>query len=145
VHFSEKQRVRIDGLKRSTNAQSSAGLRRTEGDRFFVPEFDFQARIASATPAMPPANVAVLLALQAVEDAFDSRRRSVKQGRSILDLLDELKTDLLAGEIVPEKLDALVALLGDLRKCSHPGLDAVLAEIDQRARVELAKLGRFPP
>jgi hypothetical protein len=42
------------------------------------------------------------------------------------------------------KLDLLMALIGEARERSEPGLDALLDDIELRARVELAKRGRYP-
>ncbi len=113
--------------------------------RFALPELVSGARLGNVAPAAPAGSIATLLALQSVEDPLLSRRKTVRQGRSVLDLLDLLKADLLSGQIPPDRLDRLVELVSGLRERSHPGLDAVIDEIDQRARVELAKLGRFPP
>lgn len=86
-----------------------------------------------------------ILALQAVEDPLSGpRRRAVKRGASLLDMLDTIKADLLVGQVGPERLDQLVALLAEARDQAEPGLAAVLDDIDLRVQVELAKLGRFP-
>jgi hypothetical protein len=90
------------------------------------------------------AGLDAILALQAVEGPLEGRKRSVRRGRTLLDLLDGIKADLLAGGVSGDRLDALVASLAEFRERSLPDLDAVLDDIELRVRVELAKLGRFP-
>ena len=86
-----------------------------------------------------------ILALQAVEDPLSApRRKAVKRGASLLDMLDSIRADLLVGQVAPERLDQLVALLAEAREQAEPGLSAVLDDIDLRVQVELAKLGRYP-
>jgi len=85
-----------------------------------------------------------ILALQAVGGPLEGKRKAVRRGQSLLHTLDEIKADLLVGQVSGERLDALVAMLAEFRERSLPDLDAVLDDIELRVRVELAKFGRFP-
>jgi len=83
-----------------------------------------------------------LIALQGIEDPVERRRRAVKHGRRALDALDELKLGLLAGTLDQATMLRLKAVAVDLHDASgDAGLDQVLAEIDLRVAVELAKAG----
>jgi hypothetical protein len=83
-----------------------------------------------------------LIALQGIEDPVERRRRAVKHGRRALDALDELKLGLLAGTLDRSTMLRLKSLAGDFQDGSGDDrLDAVLAEIDLRVAVELAKAG----
>ena len=83
-----------------------------------------------------------LIALQGVEDPVERRRRAVKHGRQALDALDALKLGLLAGTLEPAALLRLKAAAADLKDGSgDEKLDQVLAEIELRIAVELAKAG----
>ena len=62
---------------------------------------------------------------------------------SMLDALDGMKADLLIGHISEGRLNQLLALVGEARQRTLPGLDTVLDGVELRARVELAKYGRF--
>ena len=58
-----------------------------------------------------------------------------------LDALDELKVELLGGTLGPSTLMRLKSVTTDLLDASgDPKLDAVLAEIELRVAVEIAKL-----
>lgn len=95
-----------------------------------------------ARPAMAAAGLETLLAVQGMqpEDRREKRRRGLQRGRQSLDLLDDLKLSLLAGEPMPSVLLKLRSLTSaKLEDTGDTGLDGVLAEIDLRAQVEIAK------
>lgn len=111
----------------------------------FVPVGGAEAtRVNTTAPVASAAGIDAILALQAVGDFSESRRKAVRRGSSLLDLLDAMKADLLIGRATPERLDAMVTQLGAMRERIEPDLDALIDDIELRVRVELAKLGRFP-
>lgn len=104
----------------------------------------------ATTPQAPSATVALrtlggidaLIALQGIENPTERRHRAVKHGRRALDALDELKLGLLGGTLDHASLLRLKAVAADLHDGSGDDrLDQVLAEIDLRVAVELAKAG----
>jgi hypothetical protein len=83
-----------------------------------------------------------LLLVQEV-DPRERRRRAVARSREALDLLDQVKVALLAGDSPGEALARLEQAAAALREpTGEPGLDAVVEAIDLRVAVELAKRGR---
>ena len=87
--------------------------------------------------------IEALLALQAIEDPVFAKRKAVRRGSALLDALDDIKTDLLIGKVSEGRLNKLLALIGQAREATIPGLDSVIDDIELRARVELAKFGHF--
>jgi hypothetical protein len=88
--------------------------------------------------------VSTLLTVQEVGDPLEGRRRAVRRGEDLLDRLDELHMGLLAGTFPAERLDQLLATVRRRRESvADPGLSEILADIELRASVELAKLGRL--
>jgi hypothetical protein len=84
-----------------------------------------------------------LVALQGVDDPAERRSRGLKRGRIALDALDELKIGLLSGNIDQSALLRLKASATELNDgTGDPGLDNVLAEIELRVAVEIAKMSR---
>jgi hypothetical protein len=82
-----------------------------------------------------------LLALQGEDGPGERKKRAAKRGGIALDVLDELKVEVLAGTLGPATLTRLKAATAGLRDGSgDPGLDAVLAEIELRVEVEIAKI-----
>lgn len=126
-------------------AGRSAARGNAQGVAFVVGEAGAQAQRAAAVgAAAPAAGIDALLALQAAGDATQGRKRQLRRGRSLLDTLDALKLDLLAGRASEGHLNQLMALISQARERTEPGLDALLDDIELRARVELAKRGLFP-
>jgi hypothetical protein len=137
--------LRIETTNRTTGAGrgSAAGRSGASGD--FVPAGgNAPARVAGNVPMQVTGGIDAILALQAVDGPLSGRKKAARRGASLLDLLDDIKADLLVGRISADRLDRMVAMLSEARERSLPGLDAVLDDIDLRVRVELAKFGRFP-
>ena len=137
--------MRIETNTRTNGVSGRSAAGRTGTGMAFVPAGEESAvRVAGAAPMAAAAGIDAILALQAVEDpAVAKKKRAMRRGSSLLDLLDSIKADLLVGRVGADRLDQLVLLLGDVRERSVPGLDAVLDDIELRVQVELAKLGRF--
>jgi hypothetical protein len=97
--------------------------------------------VAPAPSAAPAAGINSLLALQEVEDPAARRRRAAQRGDRLLDRLDDIRRGLLAGSLPQATLAQLRQELKEARaETLDPRLDEVLAEIELRAAVELAKL-----
>ncbi|MDJ0685642.1 MAG: flagellar assembly protein FliX [Alphaproteobacteria bacterium] len=100
---------------------------------------------AQAGAAGPASAVDALLALQEVDAAGDAtsgrkNRRAIARGQEILDGLEEIRTGLLLGAIPIEKLERLAAVSAERGQAvDDPKLASILADIELRARVELAK------
>ena len=122
---------------------AAAAQRRAAGPRFAPSDGASGPTKASApAPSAPLATVDALLALQGEEGAGERRRRGLRRGHALLDGLDRLKAALLSGRVPVADLRALAARLAEARGLSgDPGLDDILAQVDLRAQVELAKLG----
>jgi hypothetical protein len=101
-------------------------------------------RAGSAAPAAPAHDIGSILALQAVEDPLVKKKKLMRRGTQLLDMLEDIKADLLVGRVSEGRLHQLTALISQARDRSDPRLDALLDDIELRARVELAKLGLFP-
>lgn len=138
--------MRIDGTGRiiAGTGRSAGGTAR--GGEVFRPETPAaQPRPAQTSSMAASAGIDALLALQSVDDATTGRRKAVRRANLLLDALEEIRADLLAGRVSEGRLNRAVALLTQAKAAIEPGLDALVADIELRVRVELAKLGRYPP
>jgi hypothetical protein len=88
-----------------------------------------------------PSAVANLLSLQEVSGEINERRKMVQRGNDLLDSLEELRQQLLAGEVPLHTLQHLGNRLSAQKQMvSDPALLAIIGDIELRAAVELAKL-----
>ena len=130
-------------LRRSAAARSAAPAGASKPAHGFSVVVDNEAPPASATNESAAAEgIGALLALQVVGDPLSSRKRAVQDGRDILDGLDRIKVALLEGWVPVDRLERLAAIVAKRASSGDERLDQLLAEIELRARVELAKLGR---
>lgn len=84
---------------------------------------------------------AVLLLQGEAETPQERRRRSAKRGNDLLDGLDRLKAAILGGRVATQELRTIAGRLADRSGSSgDPRLDGLVADIELRAAVELAKL-----
>lgn len=139
--------MRIESANRITNVAARSGVGKiSTGGTFTMADVAAPQKAARASSVVPVAPLDAILALQSIEDATSGpRRKAVKRGSNLLDLLDGIKADLLVGGISLDRLEAMVEELSIFRDRTEPGLDAVLDDIELRVRVELAKQGLFPP
>ena len=138
--------MRIYGPNGTTLGTPSANVRRTSSTGFSLPEDAASTPESRATTApKAAASIDTLLALQGVEeDLVERRKRSVQRGKGALDVLDALKIGLLSGNFDASTVSRLRDAAANLKSSSgDSGLDAVLAEIELRVEVELAKAGQF--
>ena len=138
--------MRIDTVPRNNGVNGRGSTGRDQGGAVFNPAgAEAPTRAATTAPAAASAPLDYLLALQGVEDPLHGRKKKVIMlARTLLDELEEVKADLLAGQVSPERLNHLMGMVAQARERSEPGLDGLLDDIDLRVRVELAKLGLYP-
>ena len=136
--------MRIYGPNGTTLGTPSSQARRTGSGTFVLPDASSAQETRAAAAPKASANIDALLALQGIEDPAERRKRSVQRGKGALDVLDDLKIGLLSGNFDASTVSRLRDAAANLKSSSgDPGLDAVLAEIELRVEVELAKAGQF--
>lgn len=137
--------MRIDGTGRITTTNRPATPGKASGEAFRLDAGQTAGRAAHTSAPIAAGGIDALLALQAVDDATTGRRKAVKRANLLLDALEDIRGDLLAGQVSEGRLNRAIALLSQAKTQIDPELEALVADIELRVRVELAKLGRFPP
>ena len=133
--------MRISGPNGPAAPAATGVARRSTPGSFSLPQEDAAPAPAGAGAVRTVGGIDALIALQGVESAEERRRRAVKRGHTALDLLDEMKLALLSGGLASEMVHMLKAAAAGLKDLSgDPRVDQVLAEIDLRVEVELAKV-----
>jgi len=99
---------------------------------------------AGVSGAAPMAPLDAMLSIQSVDadGQKKNRRRARERGQGLLDKLDDVRLGLLEGRIPAERLHGLAQQLRQERMMvEDPALAEIMAEIELRCEVELAKLG----
>ncbi|MBN4051808.1 flagellar assembly protein FliX [Parvibaculum lavamentivorans] len=100
------------------------------------------AGIASVSSLTSIDSLLAVQAAQGPDDALTGRGRAVANATETLDILDDIKLGLLAGELPLNKLQRLLERVETERDdMEDPELENLLDHIELRARVELAKYG----
>lgn len=82
-----------------------------------------------------------ILAAQIVDDQTP-KQQMMERGNRLLDYLDELRHDLLIGRITAQTANKIIQEIKQSRgDFQDPKLKEIIADIELRAAVELAKLG----
>jgi len=118
---------------------------RTQSSKFSQHLKSGQESVAGVAGAAPMSTVEGLLALQEVEDSTtgQSRSRARKWGNDVLDGLERLRIGIITGVVPRAELERIAASVERQRAhTDDPALEAILDEIELRAKVELAKLER---
>jgi hypothetical protein len=136
--------MKITGPAGPNQVQSRGPAKRGRaGDGSFASELGGDAAATqSAASTSPSSAIDALLALQEVDDATSGRKRAIRHANDLLDRLDAIRLGLLTGSIPKDQLERLARLARDGRpQVADPQLAEILADIELRAEVELAKLG----
>lgn len=142
--------MRTSAVSGSRSAETARRAKvATAGGKAFADHMSAGA-VADAGQVLAPAAIAVidgLLAVQEVENdpQQEARREALRHGADVLHQLDDLRHDILAGQVPEARLRALASTLASrIAVATDPDLAAVLEEIHLRAEVELAKLDTAP-
>jgi hypothetical protein len=142
--------MRVDPRTGLPALSAPAATRRADGAARF--SLGTEAGAARAGASAGTAGAATLAGLDAVlmlqteaDTPQERRRRSVRRGHDLLDGLDRLKAALLGGRVAAQDLRAIAGRLSERgTESGDPRLDGLMAEIELRAAVELAKLEMRP-
>lgn len=136
--------MKVSSSDRVSGASLNKGGSPKAAGGFSVSQAQSAAPAASAAPTSGVTGVAsidALLALQAVGDPLERRKRAVNRASRILDVLDDVKVALLDGQVSPGALTRLMDAIREERgDTEDPRLEGVLDQIELRAAVEMAKL-----
>lgn len=145
--------MKIDGyasIGQASGAKKRAGTSSTGSfaDILAAAEGEDTAAPSSLSDVSTSAALNNLLALQEISEEDVKRRKLTQQGKSLLDTLEKLRQQLLMGTLPPHLVQELSRQISMQKQfVADPGLNDLIADIELRAAVELAKLevatGRF--
>jgi len=126
----------VRGSKKTTKAGSSSSS-------FSVSESEETEGAQNLTSGSNVTNLDALLSLQAVDDPLNGKKKTAERGFDLLDRLDEMRLGMLSGKLSLTQVTRIAQKIKNLGRTGDEKLDSILADIDMRARVELAKIGIF--
>lgn len=135
--------MRIDGPLRANGvANGRRTQKKSDGEEFSLGGDASSERLLPTPAGAAIGGVDTILALQSIGEEMPDRRRAIAHGNDLLDELSKLKIEVLEGKVSRDGLTRLARLVRQ-RPAGFlgPDLADVLAEIDLRVHVELAKLG----
>ena len=117
--------MRISGPNGTTLGSQSSSVRRTSSGGFELPDTASATETRATLAPKATAGIDALLAMQGIEeDPVERRKRSVQRGKRALDVLDDLKIGLLAGNFDTSTVSRLREAAANLKSSSgDPGLD----------------------
>jgi hypothetical protein len=104
-----------------------------------------QDSVSGVSGGAPVNTVEALLSIQEVEDSTSgqAKSRARKWGNDVLDDLERLRIGIVSGVVPRADLERIAESVEQRRaNTNDPALEAILDEIELRAKVELAKLER---
>ncbi|MEN0088766.1 MAG: flagellar assembly protein FliX [Pseudomonadota bacterium] len=132
------------------NQIRNAAVAATNGKRRATSASGFDAHMRGAGGARQSGSTAAagqvlamdaLVALQSVEANGGRKIQQIDRSHSLLDELERLKADLLSGVVDASRLKRIRELVARHAQIDDPHLADLIAQIDLRAQVEMAKLG----
>ena len=131
------------GAGAAAAAQRRKGRARLDGARFTLDGADEPAAEAPAGPAFVYPTALLQIQEAPEREPAAGRAAVARRGADLLDRLDDLRLALLVGAIPPSRLSALAdALAAGKAQSNDSRLDEIIAEIELRTAVELAKFNR---
>jgi hypothetical protein len=138
--------MRVNNTGRNENIGKSGTKNKASGSSSFSLDSTNAAGKSSVSQGSAVGQmqaVDMILALQGIDDALDGKKKAINHGFDLLDQLEAIKIDILAGKISGDKLLRIVHTLGKREASGDGALDAIIQEIELRAKVELAKFGHY--
>lgn len=137
--------MKVSGTGSSNRVGTGTGVKRSAGGAGFSlgggEAAEGTARSGAAAPGIAVSALSAMLSVQEDDTSRGRRRQAVARGNTLLDQLERIRNGLLTGSLPVSTLQRLQEMLADAREGSDdPALTEVLAEIELRAAVELAKL-----
>lgn len=138
----------VDRINSSGPLVSAGKTRRTQGTgasgfSSMISQHD-TVENQGVTGTAPASSLDALLALQQIDGDRPGRKQARQRGDHLLRGLEKLRDDLLIGQISPTTLQQMQNLLGQhISGWTDPNLQEVIAEIELRVAVELAKWARL--
>ncbi|TAH37562.1 MAG: hypothetical protein EYC62_01380 [Alphaproteobacteria bacterium] len=137
-------------IKSTDSVSSSVGVRKagktkSAGGSSFASHLQETEETQGVMSTSAVSNVDSLLSLQAMGSSTDKNTKARQHGEEVLDVLERVLHDLLAGGVPVSRLRNLADMMQRQREYAgvSPKMLEIIDEIETRALVELAKLEAY--
>lgn len=136
--------MKVNDINKSSEI-ASGKVRKNNGGADFA-SFLKTANTTQSSPVSGMTSVSSLDAIFATQmvdgvEERERRKKMIKRGKNLLDKLEEIRSALLVGYIAKDKLIEISRLVKEQKTmCEDERLLNIIAEIELRVEVELAKL-----
>lgn len=146
--------MRIDGPGKTSSTSNSSKTKKSKGAggtsfSALVDSMNAGAETSESADVAATSSVGVVDALLAVQEdgargSKEANARMEQRAEDILNQLDNVKNSILTGDVSEAELQQISNLIASKRDQDiDPMLSELLDEIDLRAQVELAKMGKI--
>ena len=139
--------IKVADINKTTNLKGTGKTAKSSGGESFSAYLNetFQAKSSQINPSMALSMTEAILAAQVTDDEMEKevRRKLVKRGNVLLEKLEEIRDALLCGYIDKDELIEISRMVKEKQlDITDEKLKEIMAEIELRVEVELAKLTR---
>ena len=135
--------MKIENIGNTASSKSTKKTRKSSGNVSFdslLEAQDEEIETSDVVRSRDIANINPLFFLQDISLQGQGKKRSIKNARDILSSLEQLKLDILNGNVNIDRLTSIEEILRKNREDVYDeGLSRLLNEIEVRAAVEIAK------
>jgi hypothetical protein len=137
--------IKVSDVNKSSEVNTSK-VRKTEGGvsfSSFLQKSGAQPAAVSGAVTINAADAIFAAQMAGSVEEREARRKMIKHGQTLIEKLEEIRAGLLAGHISKDKLIEISRFVKDRRfQVEDEKLNEIIAEIELRVEVELAKLMR---
>ncbi len=137
--------IKINDINKTTDINTSKGVKKTSGGESFSAYLNEtmakKSQQVGGTSGISVADAIFATQMVGSEEEREIRKKLIKRGYSLLEKLEEIRDALLLGYMSKDKLIETARMVKEHQaESSDPKLQEIMAEIELRVEVELAKL-----
>lgn len=137
--------IKINDINKTSDVNTSKGIKKTSGGESFSTYLNEtmakKAQQVGGTSGISVTDAIFATQMVGSEEEREIRKKLIKRGFSLLEKLEEIRDALLLGYMSKDKLIETARMVKEHQaESSDPKLQEIMAEIELRVEVELAKL-----
>lgn len=137
--------IKVNDINKTTDVVSGKNIKKTSGGESFSSYLNEtmakKTQQVGGTSGISVADAIFATQMVGSEEEREIRKKLIKRGYSLLEKLEEIRDALLLGYMSRDKLIETARMVREHQaESSDPKLQEIMAEIELRVEVELAKL-----